>query len=344
MKTTKQLFGILIISFGVLFQVQAQFQLTNLVSTLTMTFEQAQNLATPVLSLGGSYFFRVTGRYGTGPGDRGEAMADAAYGTIITSTLDQYHNPGHAWLWNGTSTNRPSPDAYQSNHIYSFYFVGRGAPEVLSFTDSPYGDNVGALTFELYEISATRVFQIVFGQFTWDEAKTDAESRGGHLATFSSQTEWNLAQTLISQFNQDVWIGGYQPVASPEPAGNWSWVTGEPWTFSFWWPGEPNQNQGINENALMVGWSGAGWNDAPSSTKLSYVLESGPRVGLIKAVKPAFDYLAVGTNYQLQVSGDLNTWTNQGSAFSATNSSMVYPQYWDVDNWSQLFFRLQSAP
>jgi hypothetical protein len=51
--------------------------------------------------------------------------------------------------------------------------------------------------------------------------------------------------------------------------------------------------------------------------------------------------LSVGTNYQLQVSGDLNTWTNQGSVFTATNASMIYPQYWDVANWNQIFFRLE---
>ncbi len=75
-----------------------------------------------------------------------------------------------------------------------------------------------------------------------------------------------------------------------------------------------------------------------------YALNMGPTVALVKAVKPSFAYLALGTNYQLQVSADLNTWTNQGSAFTATNTSMVYPQYWDVDNWNQLFFRLQVAP
>ncbi|MCU0785086.1 MAG: hypothetical protein MUF81_13765 [Verrucomicrobia bacterium] len=75
-----------------------------------------------------------------------------------------------------------------------------------------------------------------------------------------------------------------------------------------------------------------------------YAVESGPRIDLIKAVKPSFSYLWVGTNYQLQLSGDLNTWTNHGAAFIATNSNMIYPQYWDVDNWNQLFFRLLSVP
>ena len=61
---------------------------------------------------------------------------------------------------------------------------------------------------------------------------------------------------------------------------------------------------------------------------------------LLKTVTPAFSELMVGANYQLQVSGDLNTWTNQDSAFTATDTSMVYPQYFDVDKQKQLFFRL----
>jgi hypothetical protein len=75
-----------------------------------------------------------------------------------------------------------------------------------------------------------------------------------------------------------------------------------------------------------------------------YQLESAPQLSVIKAVKPSFSTLWLGTNYQLQVSGDLNTWTNQGSPFTATNTSMDYPQYWDVDNWNKLFFRLQVTP
>lgn len=88
------------------------------------------------------------------------------------------------------------------------------------------------------------------------------------------------------------------------------------------------------------------YNRALSSNEVAqlYAIESGPRVDLIKAVKPSFSNLTLGTNYQLQLSGDLSTWTNQGSVFTATNASMVYPQYWDVDNRHQLFFRLQVAP
>ena len=88
------------------------------------------------------------------------------------------------------------------------------------------------------------------------------------------------------------------------------------------------------------------YNRGLSSTEVQqlYSYNTGSQVDLVKAVKPSFSYLRLGNNYQLQVSGDLNTWTNQGTAFTATNTSMVYPQYWDVANWNQLFFRLQLAP
>ena len=52
----------------------------------------------------------------------------------------------------------------------------------------------------------------------------------------------------------------------------------------------------------------------------SYEASSPPRIALrsvLDAVTPTFSGLMVGGNYQLQVSSDLNTWTNHDSAFSA---------------------------
>ena len=74
------------------------------------------------------------------------------------------------------------------------------------------------------------------------------------------------------------------------------------------------------------------------------VLAAGPPISLIKAVKPAFSTLLPGRNYQMQVSGNLTTWTNRGSPFTATDTSVVWSEYFDVDSWNSLFFRLQVAP
>ena len=62
-----------------------------------------------------------------------------------------------------------------------------------------------------------------------------------------------------------------------------------------------------------------------------------PNVNIAKAIRLDFQYLIVGTNYQLQTSSDLNTWTNFGSPFTA--NATTNSQYFDVGNWNA-FFRL----
>jgi hypothetical protein len=88
------------------------------------------------------------------------------------------------------------------------------------------------------------------------------------------------------------------------------------------------------------------YNRALSSNEVQqlYAFEWQPTVIVRKAVSPSFSNLYLGTNYQLQVSSDLTAWTNQGSPFTPTSTVMDYPQYFDVDNWNQLFFRLQVSP
>jgi hypothetical protein len=70
----------------------------------------------------------------------------------------------------------------------------------------------------------------------------------------------------------------------------------------------------------------------------------GPKVAVIKAVKPSFSDLIIGTKYQLQYSADLSVWTDEGTPFIATEPTMAYPQYWDVDKWTDLFFRVKALP
>ena len=66
--------------------------------------------------------------------------------------------------------------------------------------------------------------------------------------------------------------------------------------------------------------------------------------GSINVLRPAFSELGLSNLYQLQISGDLNNWTNFGPAFTATNSNMVYPAGWELNGSDHLFFRLQSLP
>ena len=87
------------------------------------------------------------------------------------------------------------------------------------------------------------------------------------------------------------------------------------------------------------GWTTPTWHGYPAQPYplLALIFGSG-------AVTPSFNYLLLGTNYQLQVSTDLTTWSNTGPVFTATNAGEAYAQRFDVRNWNQLFFRLKSSP
>ena len=112
----------------------------------------------------------------------------------------------------------------------------------------------------------------------WPQAKIEAENRGGYLATITSAAEGNFVVSTVIPSNSfwqpdprgagftdlfGPWIGGFQPDASPEPAGNWQWVTGESFGPSFWAAGEPNN---INNEMYLHFYGKAGakvntWND-----------------------------------------------------------------------------------
>jgi hypothetical protein len=108
----------------------------------------------------------------------------------------------------------------------------------------------------------------VFSHF-W-AAHNHAQSLGGHLATLTSPTENAWVAGLAAG---DFILGGYQDRTSAsysEPGGGWRWVTGEPWEFSSWEGGEPNNGGHPDERGEHYlqwwryhGWVfNARWNDA----------------------------------------------------------------------------------
>jgi hypothetical protein len=119
-------------------------------------------------------------------------------------------------------------------------------------------------------------YQRIDVSHNWDVAKSEAESlvfRGasGHLATITSQEEQDFIATNVMPSapwpEVRYWLGGYQPSGSAEPGGNWSWITGEPWSYTHWAPGEPN-NAGA-EDCLEIHHYGdlqvGVWNDRRGS-------------------------------------------------------------------------------
>jgi hypothetical protein len=79
---------------------------------------------------------------------------------------------------------------------------------------------------------------------TWESAQSIAESRGGHLATLTGPEENFFVFSLVPPrlHLPGPWIGGFQPAGSPEPAGGWRWVTGEPFQWTNWNGLAPNND------------------------------------------------------------------------------------------------------
>ena len=112
---------------------------------------------------------------------------------------------------------------------------------------------------------------LVPGGITWPAARAAAATLSyagypGHLVTITSAAENLFLVLSLPLWLDDHWrIGGYQDPAAPdysEPAGGWRWITGEPWGFTNWHWGEPNNYHG-EENLLEMHSDGT-WNDIAS--------------------------------------------------------------------------------
>ncbi len=123
-------------------------------------------------------------------------------------------------------------------------------------------------------------------KISWEEARDAAAASAyqvtpgvflqGHLATVTSEAEnaWlvaNLYQVL--GYLHAAWLGAYQDTGAPdysEPDGGWTWITGEEWSYTNWYSGEPNDHldPGSSENYL-VAWLEAGGKLGTSGVFLS---------------------------------------------------------------------------
>ncbi len=80
-----------------------------------------------------------------------------------------------------------------------------------------------------------------------------------------------------------------------------------------------------------------------TSSSLDYVsITATPTVEIQKAVYLTSNNLIIGSNYVLQISADMQNWTNFGSPFTATTNYWRSTNYWDVADWNSLFFRFQA--
>jgi hypothetical protein len=126
----------------------------------------------------------------------------------------------------------------------------------------------------------------VAGSIIWEDANAAATTAGGYLATITSRAENDFVFSLVNNVTywhgySGPWLGGYQDPATQQPDANWRWVTGEPWSYTNWQNGQPNDSGGKPEDKLQFGFAPltSVWNDimsidpTPAYWPNAYVLE-----------------------------------------------------------------------
>ncbi|QDV05667.1 Lectin C-type domain protein [Planctomycetes bacterium Poly30] len=154
---------------------------------------------------------------------------------------------------------------------------------------------------------------------SWDQSRADAAAMThmgltGHLATLTSQQENDFVFALGGVNN--LWIGGFQNTASAsyaEPAGGWEWITGEPFVYANWLPGEPNNSGAFGAEDYLELLQSAGfgdtWNDAAQMEH--------PAGFLVE-----FDSDSLGTNYcmaNVNSTGAIGRMSASGSLTASNN-------------------------
>jgi hypothetical protein len=119
---------------------------------------------------------------------------------------------------------------------------------------------------------ANNHYYFLLGSDNWPASQSQALSFGGNLVTINDAAEnaW-VATTFLNYggMSRDLWTG-LNDVATE---GTYQWVSGEPFTYSNWQPGQPDNGDGYypNEDYVhmfggtstehLAGWVPGKWND-----------------------------------------------------------------------------------
>jgi len=221
----------------------------------------------------------------------GSLVGAGIYPPGATASLTAAPNPGYLFNgWTGDASGSANPLTFimVGTKTIGADFVpdlrdsdGDGlsnfAESVTHGTDPAKADSDGDGLSDGYELGVGR-YEVVLGSRTWAQAKVDAETKGGTLATLQSLEEWNQAQRVMGPDAlldvNGLWIGATDSAVE----GSWKWLNGDAVSWSNWAGGQPD-NLNDSDFAAIAGELGgdAGkWYDYRSATtRDGYLFESG---------------------------------------------------------------------
>ena len=117
-------------------------------------------------------------------------------------------------------------------------------------------------------------FHVMRGNFTWHEAKADAEKRGGRLAVLNTAEKIKSLNAGLDKLGTwpDLWIG----LTDEKEERDWRWITGEAVSSEAWLELEPNgdgDGAHITGSSNPFGMEPKRWNDRSRTYRHSYLLE-----------------------------------------------------------------------
>ena len=225
-------------------------------------------------------------------GSNGSVTGGGIYLLDATATLTVAANPGYVFsAWTGDATGTANPLSVPMNAdktiTASFIHDTRDSDDdglnnydeaVIYGTNPAIQDTDGDGLTDGWELGLGR-FTIIAGNFTWSQARADAHASGGELACFPTQDRWNRAMVSLggaTDYFTGLWIGASDAATE----GIWTWVNGEPFSFTNWATSRPNPAPANSlDYAEVSGGGGAEldkWYDRTNIfVRDGYILETG---------------------------------------------------------------------
>jgi Concanavalin A-like lectin/glucanases superfamily/Lectin C-type domain len=194
---------------------------------------------------------------------------------------------GELWSFADWNPNEPN-DAGNEDHLsfrtssmYTGNWNDNGSDKSFPFIVEFDAPLVPPIITKHWNPDNNHFYEVFDSEVMWEDANDFANETSymgfaGHLATITSETEsaW-IANLLLTESTSELWLGGKMGERIPgNPAEGWQWVTEEAWNYVEWLTGEPNNEQGVGEDGLLLQQEPVyGWNDKPTFLTRAYLVE-----------------------------------------------------------------------
>jgi len=172
------------------------------------------------------------------------------------------------------------------------------------FTNSEVA-SAGKLNYTSSELNYTKAFNynghtyqlFITNDYNWTQINAFCEYKGGHLVTVTSEAEKQAIYNETSSYYSVIETVEWSSLAMGlyKENGNWKWVTGEPYSYSSWQPGEPTNdgNYGYYVITKNGNWHdyGANCDSGLGNFIVGFILEFDEIIGNTKKNKYVLKFL-----------------------------------------------------